>query len=188
MQGVSAPRQRLPCERSHDWNLAIAYAAQSVCPIGHAMSHSTQLGFNAPDSFETLIESIICFPFAILRWIAGVPRFPRSLLSFADGVGQIFANRYFGLLGSEPENFACTISPIVIIELVGVGHNPDPVSLVRSAGMVSAQHSPARIIPHLGQIPENNSKPPSSEHWRVLHENVARSYFANDAGHVLPQA
>jgi len=54
--------------------------------------------------------------------------------------------------------------------------------------MVSAQHSPFCIIPHFGQVSENSSKPARSEHWGVLHEDVAGSYFANDSGHVTPHA
>jgi hypothetical protein len=49
-----------------------------------------------------------------------------------------------------------------------------------------AVHSPLRIVPHRGQVSENNVKSPRSEYWAVLHEDVARSYFANDPRHVLP--
>jgi hypothetical protein len=54
--------------------------------------------------------------------------------------------------------------------------------------MDCSEHSPARIKPHLGQISKNSSKPASSEHWGVLHEHVARSHFANDAGHFAPES
>jgi hypothetical protein len=56
------------------------------------------------------------------------------------------------------------------------------------AGVGSAEHSPSRIEPHLGQVSEYSAKPPSSEHWRVLHEREAGSYFTNDAGHFHPEA
>lgn len=52
--------------------------------------------------------------------------------------------------------------------------------------MDSAQHSPSRIIPQLGQVSENTSKPSRSEHWRVLHEDEARSNFTDDSGHLHP--
>jgi len=74
---------------------------------------------------------------------------------------------------------------------VGVAsHDPGAVTLVGSAGMVRANDSPLRIEPHLGQVSEYKSKPPplSNEVWRVLHEDVARSYFANDPGHLHPEA
>ena len=51
-----------------------------------------------------------------------------------------------------------------------------------------SQHSPSRIIPHRGQVSENNSKPPNSEHWAVLHERVSGLYLANDPGHFGPQS
>ena len=55
-------------------------------------------------------------------------------------------------------------------------------------GVACPQHSPPRIVPQRGQVSEYTSKPPSSEHWAVLHEDVAWSYFANDAGHLSPHA
>lgn len=73
-------------------------------------------------------------------------------------------------------------------QTVGVGHNPDPFPLVRCAGMDSAEHSPARIIPHRGQVAENTSKPARSESWGVFHKHVARSHLANDSCHFRPQA
>ena len=69
-----------------------------------------------------------------------------------------------------------------------VGHNPDSLSLVRCAGMDCSQHSPSRIIPHRGQVSENDSKPPRSKNWRVFHERVSRSNFANDPGHFSPES
>jgi hypothetical protein len=53
---------------------------------------------------------------------------------------------------------------------------------------VCAQTTPPRIIPQLGQVSENSSKPARSEHWGVFHERESRSYFANDARHVLPHS
>jgi hypothetical protein len=76
-------------------------------------------------------------------------------------------------------------------QLRGVGqfcHDPDSVPLVWSAGIVCAEHSPARIIPHCGQVSENSSKPARSEHWGVFHEDVARSHLANDSHHVVPHS
>lgn len=72
---------------------------------------------------------------------------------------------------------------------VGVGsHNPDAVSLMRRSSVASPEHSPPRIIPQRGQVSENASKPARSEHWGVLHEDEARSYFANDPRHLSPEA
>jgi hypothetical protein len=45
-----------------------------------------------------------------------------------------------------------------------------------------------RIKPQRGQVPENGSKPPNSEHWGVFHEHESWSYFANDSCKLLPQS
>jgi hypothetical protein len=73
-------------------------------------------------------------------------------------------------------------------EAFGVGHNPDPFAEMRSAGVGCTEHSPSSIEPHLGQVSENSSEPPRSEHWRVFHEREPWSYFTNDAGHFHPKA
>ena len=87
------------------------------------------------------------------------------------------------------------IEPIDASALVGVGHafpvsrdDPDPVTLVRCPGMVRSEHSPLRIEPHRGQVSENDSEPPRSEHWRVLHEDEPGSNLANDPRHLHPEA
>jgi hypothetical protein len=54
--------------------------------------------------------------------------------------------------------------------------------------MVSAEHSPPSIEPHFGQIPENSVESPNNEACRVFHDDVARSNFANDAGHFQPES
>jgi len=52
--------------------------------------------------------------------------------------------------------------------------------------MVRSEHSPFRIVPQRGQVPENDVKSPRSEYWAVLHEHVSGSYLANDPRHVFP--
>ena len=54
--------------------------------------------------------------------------------------------------------------------------------------MDSAQHTPSRIIPHLGQVAENTSKPARSEDWGVFHEDVVRSNLANDSRLFFPES
>jgi hypothetical protein len=71
---------------------------------------------------------------------------------------------------------------------LGVRHNPNPLALVRCANVGCSQHAPSRIKPQRGQVSKNSSKSPRSEHWAVFHEDVARSYLANDPGHVAPHA
>lgn len=65
---------------------------------------------------------------------------------------------------------------------------PDPLADVRCSGIVRAQHTPFRIEPQRGQIPENSSKPSNSEEWGVFHEDEAGSHFANDPGEFGPEA
>jgi hypothetical protein len=42
--------------------------------------------------------------------------------------------------------------------------------------------------PECGQLSENDSEPPSSEIWAVLHEDESGSYLANDPLHLEPEA
>ena len=46
---------------------------------------------------------------------------------------------------------------------------------------------PFRIIPDLGKIADNSSKPSMKEHWYVLNECVAGSYSANEPEHFKPK-
>jgi hypothetical protein len=45
-----------------------------------------------------------------------------------------------------------------------------------------------RIVPHRGQVSENDSEPPRSESWGVFHEDVSGHHFANDAGELSPES
>jgi hypothetical protein len=54
--------------------------------------------------------------------------------------------------------------------------------------VVRSEHTPSSIEPHLGQVSEYDSKPSTSEHWRVLHEDEARLNVANDASKLSPQS
>lgn len=70
---------------------------------------------------------------------------------------------------------------------VGVGSNdPHSISEVRGADVMSSQHIPPRIIPERGQVTEDDSESPSSEHWAVLHEHERGSHLANDASELAP--
>lgn len=71
---------------------------------------------------------------------------------------------------------------------LSVGSDPDALSLVRGTNVFRSQHSPLRIEPHRGQVSENSAEPPRSKNWAVLHEDVLRSYLANDPGHFAPES
>jgi hypothetical protein len=74
---------------------------------------------------------------------------------------------------------------------VGVGtsrDDPNPLSAVRGANGGRSQHSPLRIVPESGQVPEYDFEPPSRKSWGVFHEDVSWSYLANDARHLSPES
>jgi hypothetical protein len=71
---------------------------------------------------------------------------------------------------------------------LGVGSNPDSLSLVRGTNVLCRYASPSHIKPHFGQVSEYDAKSSRSESWGVLHEDESRSYLANNPGHFFPEA
>jgi hypothetical protein len=69
----------------------------------------------------------------------------------------------------------------------GVGHNPDPVPLVRGANGRSRNAVPLRVIPDRGQASEYAVESSSKESWDVLHDDVSGSKLANDSEHLEPK-
>jgi hypothetical protein len=57
---------------------------------------------------------------------------------------------------------------------------------VRCPGVVSADNAPLRIVPQRGKITEHGIESSANKHGAILHEDVARSNFADDAGHLRP--
>lgn len=49
-------------------------------------------------------------------------------------------------------------------------------------------NAPFRIEPQRGKVAKHSVESSKSEHWGILHEHVAGSYFANDAGHFFPES
>jgi len=72
--------------------------------------------------------------------------------------------------------------------VLGVGHNPDSISAVWQSNAGSSYAMPFRVIPERGQVSENFSKPSRKQRCDVLHDDVVRSYFANEARVVTPQS
>jgi hypothetical protein len=68
----------------------------------------------------------------------------------------------------------------------GVTHNPDAFALVRCAGMGRGYNAPFRSEPQRGKVAKDSVESSKSEHWGILHEDVAGSNFANNPGHVRP--
>jgi hypothetical protein len=56
-----------------------------------------------------------------------------------------------------------------------VGKNPEPVPSVWRSHIVCAEHTPFRIVPETGQVPENNVESPRFKGCDVLHDDVAWS-------------
>jgi hypothetical protein len=64
-------------------------------------------------------------------------------------------------------------------QLRGVGHDEDPITEVRGTNGRRRYAVPLRIVPALGQVPEDSSEPSPiasrKESWHVLHEDVTGS-------------
>ncbi len=94
--------------------------------------------------------------------------FPISIRRWMDGVEQ---------------------SPLSLqSEASGVGNNPDAVTSVRGTNGSRRNAFPFRIIPDLGQRPENIAKPSIKQLCAVFHDDVAGSNFANEARLFSPQS
>jgi hypothetical protein len=79
------------------------------------------------------------------------------------------------------------LAAILLARAVGSVY-PTPFSKVGSTGIACGKHSPSRIIPQRGQVPENSVNPPNNEHWRVFHPDKGGLHLANDPGHLGPQS
>lgn len=71
---------------------------------------------------------------------------------------------------------------------VGVGNKPPTVSLVGRAKVASWYAVPLRIIPDLGQRPENVSQPSTKQLCDVFQSDVDGSNFANQSDDVVEQS
>jgi hypothetical protein len=72
--------------------------------------------------------------------------------------------------------------------LRGVGQDENPFAPVRSATIGRSKHTPFRIVPAFGQLPENDVESSNKESADVFHEDDCRSYLANDASELEPEA
>lgn len=67
----------------------------------------------------------------------------------------------------------------------------EPFPPVRRADLGRAEHVPLRIVPEIGQRPENGSEGVSlsrgEDSSHVLQEDVAGSYFAKDSSDIFPE-
>jgi hypothetical protein len=80
------------------------------------------------------------------------------------------------------------VPPRVASLAAGVAQNPNALSLVLGANIGRSQHSPSRIKPERGKVSKHPVKSSINESWAVFNVCEAGSYFANDAGHVVPHS
>lgn len=69
-----------------------------------------------------------------------------------------------------------------------MGNNVQPVPVMGSAKGRRWKAIPDRIIPALGQLSENGSKPPIKERWAVFHDAEIDSQFANESEKLTPKS
>jgi hypothetical protein len=101
------------------------------------------------------------------------------------GVGHNFTS---ALNFGSPRLFHFPFVRSIASSATGVCQNPDALAQMGSAGICRRNDSPFRIEPHRGQVSENSSESPRSEHWAVFHEDDSWSYLANDASHFRPES
>ena len=167
----------------------VAESPQSVHPSGNPMSHSTHAGFRAPPTaaFSGRLLRSICDggPLLEASCVVGVghqrtaspkllpkplPLMPRALCR---------ARRASMVAKS-------VVSPVSIT--AGVGHDPEAVALVRRTNGGSGYAVPLSIVPERGQVPENDTEASPEKRGDILHEDVAGSNLANEAGVFDPEA
>jgi hypothetical protein len=73
----------------------------------------------------------------------------------------------------------CGGSEVRIAVAVRVGHEPDPIPIVRGANGGSRNTMPLRIVPERGQVSENDAKPSAAfsreQVCDILHDDELRS-------------
>lgn len=129
-------------------------------------------------------------------------RCPAPVTSDALGVGQSSGNTPRSIA------FTITVSDVMVLRVdpifvrficmcasgvlpssfaTGVGHNPDPVPLVRGADGGSWNTVPLRVIPERGKVLKHvpESFRPESRH--VLQQDISGSKVPNETGHMRPE-
>jgi hypothetical protein len=85
--------------------------------------------------------------------------------------------------GSVPSDFSDLAAPANVLESlrIGVGHDPQALSFVRSFGIVSSHNSPLAHVPQVGQVTNDCSNVTAgNKSSNVFKENGFRPYCAND--------
>lgn len=145
----------------------VSESPKSVHPAGNPMNASANRGFNTRVSAEVLPPGVM-FLGAGRPWVAAH--------RFALSPRERFPGR--------PWNFGC-FSPS---EARSVGQNEEAGSKLGGAHVARAQHTPFRIVPEAGHVPEYAINSPVKESCHVLHDDVSGSNQANDPGELGPEA
>src|SRR5262245_19051312 len=83
--------------------------------------------------------------------------------------------------------FGVFLEPLALLSpAVGVGHKPEPVSIMRGTNGGSRYAMPLCIKPERGQVSENRAHPSIKQRCDVLHDCVLGSFFANNSGVLRP--
>jgi hypothetical protein len=150
----------MPCERSHCWNLSVANGFESRLVIVQPTGHP--INHSEKHGFATTRS---------VEWAISREQIRRANLPPRSSIARVLA---------LPLSFHSLAT--------GVGNNPSSGPAVRRSGMMSAQHSPSRIVPQLVKVGENSAKPKSNQACGVFHESVSRSNLANNSPHLAPQS
>lgn len=150
-------------------NYGVSAAGKAVCPIGNPISHSVRTGLIHPSTRYGTQRGSHLRSNPILHPLGRVsPRDFRCMVSIENGVNPLL--------------------------LLGVGHKPYPVAQVWSTDSGRWNAIPLRVIPDLGQVPENSTEPSpgsfagaSKKTSDVLHKEETGSYFANEPNDFGPE-
>jgi len=72
--------------------------------------------------------------------------------------------------------------------VVGAGHKPQSLALVRRTDVPSSQHAPPAAIPQAGKSFDDGAKAKGTQPRTVFREDKARPHLANDAEHLEPKS
>lgn len=97
-----------------------------------------------------------------------------------------------GVYQSRPINFLAfeqaLLPPGPCLPFTGVGNNPDTISLLRGANVVSRYAMPFCVIPERGQVSENGAHAETKQACCVFHKDELRSYLASQSAVFRPQS
>lgn len=178
----------MPCSCRHERNLSVSNGFDSVHPIGHPMSHSTQSGFRGPPvwAFSGRLFLLICAdpPLFAASCVVGVAHLSRALTASMS----VPPSRPF---------LGVTRPPFSARDAVGVGQDSltlwrgneaeDTIPLVVRARFGSTEHVPLRIRPELGHFREHLSQTSRNKPPHVLEEHERGLALLEHAQNMRPK-